>query len=619
MRSIQGQPRPGRLVAALLLPCLFAAEAAAEQGDPSDAAGLGGLRLSADRLDLDLEAGTVEAEGVRFSSCGGCVSPYTISARRASLRASGDLDLVGPVLRLGPVPVLWLPWLRLRTARRPGLLIPRLGWRSGVGLELGQDLWLPLGPRAELVVGASYLSGLAGAEVAASLGSDRWEIEARGQLGREGYGARLEGRGSARRGSTVVAAELDWTLAPELERRMAMDIAGEARTYERTALAVTSATHHVQTGLTTWLAHDLAEGSDLGADQDWLWSLSLDLLPRRLGPFWVDVHGSTRVRAPFLGSGERWPAWRLLVRPRIDLPLSVGPLAGGWTLATFHAGLPNDPRGRRGASRHVVATGLDLSVPLIKDVGGGRVHLLEPALRYRLVAVDTMSSPAAVEPSFDRWTWPLAGHTLWLGLRSVLREGTEGGGLTVVVGQVVGLPRLAGSAHDPRLRFSVRAGARLLELELEATLDERSWALGEALVRARVGDRGSRGIWVGWRWIGEAAKDLTGPDPEAVLPLLVPWPTGGGQFIEGIAWTELGRGFRLEAGAAMDLASRSLIQGGGGLSYRHRCGCVSASAQGWYRAGRRWPEVWITLEVGGLGVGASGAREGAGDRPLGRP
>ncbi len=73
-----------------------------------------------------------------------------------------------------------------------------------------------------------------------------------------------------------------------------------------------------------------------------------------------------------------------------------------------------------------------------------------------------------------------------------------------------------------------------------------------------------------------------------------------GHSIDGRVWTTIAGLVRLEGSAMMDLERRSLIRVGGGVGYTHRCGCLSASARVWYRPGRRWPDVLIMADLGGL-------------------
>ncbi len=559
------------------------------------------LTLEAEQLEIDLDENRVSARGVRLSGCGSCASPYSLSARTATLRGNGDVDLVAPVLRIGRVPILSLPWLRVRTGRRVGLLLPRLGWRSGGGFEVGQGVWAPLRSWGAMTVHGAYLTDLVGAEVSLEVSGDGAEVRATTQLGRDVYGARVEGRLDGRSGALTASARLDWTFDPEVERRFSWDLEEEARTYETTAAAVVHTTNEFQTAFGLRLVHDL----QMLADSDEyhpLWSLGFDVLPIRSGHFWVSLHQSTQVRSGRSEDVGVWPSWRTVARPRLASAFSLGPLSGRWSCTSLHAAWAERPDGLAASGRNLLATALDLSFPLIKEVAGGRLHLVEPQVLYRLSLFDSISGEPGGVMSHEPWTWPVAGHALWVRLRSVLREPESGHELVVMLGQVVGFPRLAGAAVAPRFETGIRWRAALAELEMHAVLDEGSWSLAEVLVRAKLGDESRVGVSVGWRWLGASAVGLVGPDAESTLPLMLPWFPGGGQVIDGLFWTTLGGGFRIEGGAWYDVERTNLTRAGGGLSYRHRCGCLSASIHGWYRGGRRWPEVWLSVDIGGVGA-----------------
>ena len=596
------------LLIALRPLAVTAEEAGTPAGEPHGIeAAAGRLTLEAERLEVDLEESRVTACGVRLTGCGACASPYSLTARRATLQGNGDVDLLGPILRIGRLPVFTIPWLRVRTGRRVGLLFPRLAWRSGGGFEVGEGVWIPLRSWGAMTVHASYLTDLVGAELATEVIGDGVDVRATVQLGRDVSGARVEGHLMARSGRLTASARLDWTLDPDVQRRFSWDLAEEARHYETTTLAVIHSTDSLQTSLSARLVHDLLSGRS-STDYHPLWSLGFDLLPYRIGPFWLSLHHSTQARSPLPAATDLWPSWRTVVRPRLASAFSLGPLAGRWSFTSVHTAWEEHPELLVAGGRNILATALDLSLPLIKDLEGGRVHLVEPQLLYRLTLFDSLTDEVGGGVlSHEPWAWPIAGHALWMRLRSVLRDPETGRDLTVVIGQVVGFPRLAGAPLTPKLEVSARWRVALAELMLHAALDERSWSLSEILIRAKLGDSARIGISIGWRWLGASGEGLRGPDAEADLPVILPWYTGSGQIIDGLLWTTLGGGFRVEGGGWYDVDRASLVRAGGGLSYRHRCGCLSASVHGWYRGGRRWPEVWVSLDFGGVGGGSQRA------------
>jgi hypothetical protein len=108
---------------------------------------------------------------------------------------------------------------------------------------------------------------------------------------------------------------------------------------------------------------------------------------------------------------------------------------------------------------------------------------------------------------------------------------------------------------------------------------------------------------VEWRWLRDPATVASGPDPLALVPIVVPWGViTAGHTASLRLWATLRWGVRLEVEGAADLGRRSLIFGGGAISYRHRCGCLGAALRVIYRSGREWPDVMVAVDVGGLGT-----------------
>jgi len=615
--------RVGWAVAAFLIVMVSPRFGVAEEGGGS--AGSSIVTMRAARLEVDLEAGTASGEDVRVSSCGVCAPPWTVSARRAVLRSNGDLDMVLPVLRVGAVPVLALPWLRVRTARRWGLLLPRLGARSGGGFEVGQGLWFPLGPRYELTANVAYLTELVGAELELLLEGDDVTLRVLGQAGANGGGALVDGRASyitQRHGlgastTTAVAARLEWTLDPALARQLSLTPRDEARRHEVSSVAVVQTTSTLQVALLAELAHGLTSGPP-NADYVPLAELSVHLLPVRAGPLWFSLRQSTRsLWSPLSLGGESWVGWHTSLEPRLSTVFTLGPVLTRVTATSVLAVWPRSTLGTAADGRGLLVLAGDLSVPLVKRSGSGaerRRHLVEPALRYRLLAYDTLSGStpwtSPLGATFDPLAWPVAGNLLWLELRSALTFDRTGRSVRATVGQMVSFEGLHGVRVPSRLEGRLELDLGLAEVFLAVSVDERQWTVGEAWSRALVGRSDSHGLELEWRWLEEGAASQSGPNPGALVPVVVPWSALlAGHTLGGRLWTTLGGVVRLEAEAWADLARRSLIVAGGGLTYAHRCGCLSASLRAWYRAGRQWPDVLVTVDLGGLGPGGRSLAE----------
>jgi len=74
--------------------------------------------------------------------------------------AAGRGVAQGASLRLGGVPVMWLPWLSFPTsdARRSGLLYPRLGYRDRNGIDYAQPVYLNLAPNYDATITPRWMS-----------------------------------------------------------------------------------------------------------------------------------------------------------------------------------------------------------------------------------------------------------------------------------------------------------------------------------------------------------------------------------------------------------------------------------------------------------------------------
>lgn len=69
---------------------------------------------------------TYEAENSAYTACTTCPTAWTFSGSRMSARVGGYAFIKNPILEIGSIPILWLPWLvvPLKTERQTGLLIP---------------------------------------------------------------------------------------------------------------------------------------------------------------------------------------------------------------------------------------------------------------------------------------------------------------------------------------------------------------------------------------------------------------------------------------------------------------------------------------------------------------
>ncbi len=565
------------------------------------------IDLEADQLDVDLEGGSFRGEGVRLTSCGGCTAPWSVSARRVLLRPGGDIDLTGPILRLGRVPVLTLPWLRIRTGRRWGLLIPRIGTRSGGGFEIGTGVWGPLGARTDLAVRVAYLTKIIGVEIDVELRGPIGELRLTGLAAAEavdGWDGRIVGHAAWRRRSLTIATDLSWTANAGLARTLAPTPEDEARQQEVSTVALIWANHSVQASIATSLLHDLdavlAEEAHIP-----LTAIAADLLPVSVGPLWFGVDAMTSVLWSSGARERHWPGWRAVLEPRVALAGAAGPVAMRWTLASRHALWDGLEHGEATVARHLVVAGADLSLPLIKRSrvsGRMRRHSLEPAIRYRLALVDAFEVPPMLDLPIDPAAWPAAGHLLWVHLRASSRDIATGRGFRIDLAQRVGLPVVTGVSLSQRLQFSFEVAERLASLSFGGAIDEERVNMDEAWTRVRIGRDATHGLRLGWRWLDEDTRDPSEPGPYSVLPTVIPWTAlVGGHALDATLWMTLVSGWRFETGLQIDVTRQEMIRLGGALRYAHRCGCLRAGVEAWYRAGRSWPDIVIAVDLAGLG------------------
>ncbi len=147
-----------------------------------------GVALEADRMELDYARGRMEATDARYRLSGGGTgraqriersedgaleaeeASYSTCALESplwSLRAEtiridpaeGQGEARGATLRLGPVPVMAMPWVGFPVgdARRSGWLAPELGTSDDLGYSLETPYYLNLAPHYDAVLSARYM------------------------------------------------------------------------------------------------------------------------------------------------------------------------------------------------------------------------------------------------------------------------------------------------------------------------------------------------------------------------------------------------------------------------------------------------------------------------------
>ena len=107
-----------------------------------------------------LQGDTSDLAGVTFSTCDPDARAWEIAARRIELdHAEGVGRARGATLRLGDVPVLYLPWLSfpIDDRRRSGFLYPAVGHSDKTGLDIRIPYYLNLAPNVDATLTARIM------------------------------------------------------------------------------------------------------------------------------------------------------------------------------------------------------------------------------------------------------------------------------------------------------------------------------------------------------------------------------------------------------------------------------------------------------------------------------
>lgn len=109
----------------------------------------------------NLTGDTGSLYGATYSTCAPEARHWELSARRIDINQStGMATARGARLKLGKVPVLYLPWLMFPTddRRRSGLLYPQISNSGRNGLDWRQPIYLNLAPNYDMTIGPRFMS-----------------------------------------------------------------------------------------------------------------------------------------------------------------------------------------------------------------------------------------------------------------------------------------------------------------------------------------------------------------------------------------------------------------------------------------------------------------------------
>jgi len=575
-----------------------------------------GPRLWANRLRL-AAGGVLEAELLQGSPCAcpGGPSWLTFTARRARIARGGRrLHLRWPVLRLGPVPLLVLPYLALPLEPGvSGLLPPEVGYSGRDGLRLAQGLYLAPGQSTDLLVAAGWIQRR-GAQARARLrihgARGELSVEARGL--REGEWDRGQVRGAVRLVGSgwAVGISPDLTSDPALPRVLEHDVQRVFAPHLRSRAWVWGASGAMHGHVRADLLQHLLAPSPLPHGLVGAMAAEVGIGPARLlGPATLMVDASVRhwTGIPLPGeagfrssrpygalrdeAAESHHATWIQLDPAVALSDSFGPLRismlGRYRLRAMHAD------GSQQSAWHAGVLGLEGSIPLARRFRGGLVHLVEPlaGIEWSGWGSATLVAPDGVELR--------EGGTVVAGLRSELWHGGAGarrrrlsllGRLELPLQEGVE-QSLAGAQLELRGRpGSARlAGAwlvgtgRLTELEGRLCLGRWRGLMGcGGYARLRVADAADllgSGRGEG-RWLEGSVLSLT--------PELQPDQVFGA--VDG-EWGPFGAGGRV----AWDPARGRLSYATLATLLSLGCGCYQVGLAGAYRAGQAWPDLMLTL------------------------
>jgi hypothetical protein len=539
-------------------------------------------RLSSDHLTLRTEHGTVRVGGPAELAFCGCPSPPVTLRFDGARLTKTDAIVENPTVRAFGVPVLWLPWLWFRAPSEWGLLPFELAYRGDDGLFVGSGVHAPLGRGGLDVSGGGYVEG--GAEVSARLTTDRtssfvkWDhlhdtalsVDLRGAASPDGW-ASLAWSADALRGPRALRGP---SLLEEVALRQdrargaagfsdgvaTVGISVEADAPRGAALTSSAvvgpalyvgfgvplganATANIDVGAATWARPDAA---------------SLTLLSSRAelrgtthaGPVVLDVSGRTRALSTFDEN------------------------AAGYSAAT--------------------ALTAELSAPFVKELGTPSLleHWVTPFVVATAGGSETRA-PSVVPAVAPDGAFLLAAA----GVRSTVGERA---GKRAAVSATL----RAGYANDGRGRGVPLATWRV-------TGQAPAFAVrGEGVSSWSTGDRGSvvlsalrlgpeSGVFVEGR-----AEGMSGEVPLLARVLAsgfdapwAPWLTGAGWTAGGrvgVPWT---RAVSSDADADYDFTNHVLLGVRGGVTYRHPCGCLSATAWAGHRTARVGADGFLTVSL----------------------
>jgi hypothetical protein len=542
---------------------------------------VGRYRLGGERVRLKRGPRGISVEGggdIAFCSCD--APPVTLGYSSVTIAPPSDVLIKHAVLRAQGVPVLWLPYLWLRSPDRLALIFPSAEWRGEDGLLLGSGVHVPFdsnqgrpAARALDVSAFGYSNG--GARVDVRLFTPdttsvvRWDH-------RDGMALTLDAHGAVGgRTAAITAYDVDASLGSR-GRRALTSLEAAARRYDHARIGVGS------TGDVLFAfgaAADAPRGVAV-ADRLHLGPFALLSTGGRLGErtsYAVDLGALSGVE---LADGRRRSSDnRGLERLSVESAARLGPALA--RVGAFEQGeLLSEPS--QALFKLRTGAGLSLSLPLLRRFES-LSHLLSPELMGRI----------------ERRYWDGAGDNRLLatgGLTTALGGFARSAALRVrLAAGLAGAP----DAAEPITLAQLSTDARWVGIRVSGVAQPRDRA-AEGSARVRLGARG------GTTLIGYAqARTETAPafSPTEVHGDVIP----SFQMLSG--YDRQG----LTTGADLTLSLASVLSVGVGgdadplddellavrsfARYRHGCGCVALAAFGSKRTGRGGFDAGLSLDL----------------------
>lgn len=543
-------------------------------------------RLSSERLKLSRgDRGiVVDGEG-RVAFCRCADPPVAVSFSSATVAPPTDLLIEDPALRVGGVPVFWLPYLWLRSPDRVGLLPPRISYSGEDGLLAGGGVHLPYASGKSFVdlEAGGYFEGGVDTRLRWSTPSNRVRVrvdhlgdtmlgvDARGVSHVPGFSSAAYRIDALRGARALEATPTLFEAAQRFDRARAQVGRHHGRVFYGMGFDLTSPRGDSLDSVGAWgPSATLGVGEALGGVGDLASSVSLTTL---------------RHLDETISLLEQRGALRLHARP--------GPAAFEFELGD-RAGVLSSPLAT--ARFALIGGRAELGVPLRRRFGAADplardplVHYLTPLLvaaGHQVLGSDGVvlrgaderlgRLSAGLRTSLGRWaagtSLQFEGHAGWVR--------TDAESLRLASGELLGQGDWYGA--------SLRAASRLDTADAWTTLSQ-----------LRLGPEFSHHLTLyaeGRRELDPAlARAMTGDlltnEPRHA------WYDAPGLSAGAETMLRLSSTLSSAFGGDYDVERERLLGVRGSLAYRHSCGCLATVAWAGHRLGRRGVDAWLTVDL----------------------